>query len=356
MSKTERFIRQTKLSSFGVDNQSKLYVNQVLIVGLGGLGLPIAQYLNAMGVGTLGLIDQDVVELHNLQRQVLYSEADIGKSKLEVTKQKLEAQNSNTNIKSYDLFLTKENAITIIKDFDVIVDATDNFATRYLINDACVILNKPFVYGALHAFEGQVSVFNYNNGPTYRCLFPTMPNAHEIPNCNQNGVLGVLPGIIGTLQALEVVKIITGVGEVLSGKLLLFDGLTQSTQKVSFNKKGIHKNIRKLQDDYGFTGCEVVPTVSPLEFRDIQKIEEVVLIDVRNPDEFDTKHLKSAINIPLSELNTSMDKINFNKNIYLICQSGKRSEIALKQLTSEYPHSSIYHILGGMNEMASVCS
>ncbi|WP_350288448.1 HesA/MoeB/ThiF family protein [uncultured Croceitalea sp.] len=355
MSYSGRYIRQTKLLSFGIDNQSKLSANKILIVGLGGLGLPIAQYLNAMGIGTLGLMDQDVVELHNLQRQILYSEDDIGKSKLKVVKEKLQGQNSNTVFKCYDTFLTKANALAIIKEFDVVVDATDNFAARYLINDACVILEKPFVYGALHGFEGQVSVFNYKKGPTYRCLFPEMPSIDEIPNCDDNGVLGVLPGIIGTLQALEVVKVITGVGEVLSGKLLLYDGLTQATQKMNFPANAINQNIKMLQDDYGFTGCEIIPTIHPEDFLALTNRETIILIDVRNPEEFDANHLDGAVNIPLSELTNAIDKIDFDKDVYLLCQSGKRSRIALNQLLAERPKSSIYHISGGMNEMASLC-
>lgn len=355
MNNSGRYIRQIRLSSFGIDNQSKLSVNQILIVGLGGLGLPVAQYLNAMGVGTLGLMDHDAVELHNLQRQILYAEDDIGKSKLGIAKKKLQEQNSNTIFKCFDTFLTKENALAIIKEFDVVIDATDNFATRYLINDACVILEKPFVYGALHGFEGQVSVFNYKKGPTYRCLFPVMPSIDEFPNCDDNGVLGVLPGIIGALQALEAVKVVTGVGEVLSGKLLLYDGLTQSTQKMSFPLNEVNQNIKTLQEDYGFTGCEVIPTIHPEDFLAISNTDALVVIDVRNPDEFSANHLNNAINIPLTELVNAVDRIDFNKDIYLICQSGKRSKIALNQLLAERPKSSIYHILGGMNEMASLC-
>lgn len=355
MNNLGRFIRQTSLSNFGTDNQSKLAVSQVLIVGLGGLGLPIAQYLNAMGIGTLGLMDQDIVELHNLQRQILYFEDDIGKPKFEVVRKKLQNQNSKTIFKCFDSFLTKDNALDIIKGFDVVVDATDNFSTRYLINDACVILGKPFVYGGLHGFEGQVSVFNYNNGPTYRCLFPVMPAKDETPNCDDNGVLGVLPGIIGTFQALETVKVITGVGEILSGKLLLYNGLTQSTQKMNFVANEANQNIKKLQDDYGFTDCQVLPTINPAEYIALPNTDDILLIDVRNPEEFKANHLKGAINIPLSELSNAIDKIDFNKSVYLICKSGKRSKIALNQLIAERPNSSICHILGGMNEIASLC-
>ncbi|MBT8237542.1 MAG: HesA/MoeB/ThiF family protein, partial [Croceitalea sp.] len=187
MTSSNRYKRQTSLVSFGDEGQAKLADSQVLVVGLGGLGLPVVQYLNAMGVGTIGLVDHDTIELHNLQRQILYTEADLGRPKLEVAIERLQAQNSNTKIIGHDTFLNSQNALEIIKNYEVVVDATDNFATRYLINDACILLNKPFVYGALHDFEGQVSVFNYQNGPSYRCLFPKMPGPNEIPNCDVNG-------------------------------------------------------------------------------------------------------------------------------------------------------------------------
>lgn len=355
MSTVGRYTRQKILSNFGEGNQSKLAVNQVLIVGLGGLGLPVAQYLNAMGVGTLGLIDQDVVELHNLQRQILYSEKDIGKLKLEVTTKKLQEQNSNTKFKCFDTFLTKHNALDIIKEFDVIVDATDNFSTRYLINDACVMLNKPFVYGALHGFEGQVSVFNYNNGPTYRCLFPDMPKAHEIPNCDENGVLGVLPGIIGTLQALEAVKVIAGVGEVLSGKLLLFDGLTQNTQKITFNRIAQNREITDLQKSYGFLDCEIHSTISSQEFIKLHEEHTLQIIDVRSKSEFDDSHLEGAKNIPLLNLEHALSELDFDSPIYIICQSGIRSKAALSWLKASKPESRIYSVSGGMNQMSTSC-
>jgi len=355
MSTSGRYSRQESLSSFGKDNQVKLAVSQVLIVGLGGLGLPVAQYLNAMGVGTLGLIDQDVVELHNLQRQILYSEQDIGKPKLQVAKKKLQEQNSSTTFKCFDTFLTKHNVLDIIKDFDIVVDATDNFSTRYLINDACVILGKPFVYGALHGFEGQVSVFNYNNGPTYRCLFPNMPSIDEIPNCDENGVLGVLPGIIGTLQALEAVKVITGVGEVLSGKLLLFDGLTQNTQKIAFNPVEQNSEITDLQESYGFLDCEIHVTISSQEFIKLNEERTLQIIDVRNKSEFDDSHLEGAKNIPLLDLEHALGELDFDSPIYIICQSGIRSKAAFSLLKSSKPESRIYSVSGGMNQMSTSC-
>jgi adenylyltransferase/sulfurtransferase len=292
--------------------------------------------------------------LHNLQRQIVYTETDLGEPKLAVTKAKLEAQNSETDIKCFETFLTSDNALNIIKDFDLVVDATDNFATRYLINDACVILNKTFVYAALHGFEGQVSVFNYNDGPSYRCLFPTMPKANEIPNCDENGVLGVLPGIIGTLQALEAVKVLTGVGEVLSGKLLLFDGLTQTSQKISFTKVAANKKIRSLQKTYGFINC-ALNSITTEAFLELQNNQEVQLIDVRNTDEFESSNISGARNVPLHKLDTSLAQINFENPVYLICQSGKRSALAIEKLSELKPDAKLYHILGGMNKMASIC-
>lgn len=354
MNSLERYSRQINLSGFGKESQLKLSKSKVLIVGLGGLGLPVAQYLNAMGIGVLGLVDNDTIALHNLQRQVLYAEADIGKSKLKVTSAKLKAQNSKTNIECFETFLNTENALNIIKSFDLVLDATDNFATRYLINDACVLLDKPFIYGALHGFEGQVSVFNYKNGPTYRCLFPDIPTTNEIPNCDENGVLGVLPGIIGSLQALEAVKVLTGVGEVLTGKLLLFDGLTQTSQKINFNGIVANKHITALQESYGFNDC-MLNSITPEGFMELQSKQEIQLIDVRNTNEFESSNLPGAKNIPLKELETSLAQINFENAIYLICQSGQRSALALEKLLELKPEAKLYQVLGGMNKMTTVC-
>ncbi len=350
-----RYTRQTVLKEFGAEGQAKLARAKVLVVGLGGLGLPVLQYLNAMGVGTLGLMDQDVVELHNLQRQILYTEKDLGAQKLDATHQRLSEQNSETVLRTHDSFLVRDNALDIIKDYDLVVDATDNFATRYLINDACVILKKPFVYGALHGFEGHVSVFNHKNGPTYRCLYPEIPSANEIPNCNENGVLGVIPGIIGSLQALEVVKVITGIGEVLSGKLLIYNGLNQHVGKISFRLNPKNKNIKKLQQSYASENCVTIPEVPVEDFQNVRASNTpYVLIDVRTPEEFNEHHLEEAINIPLNTLEEF--KAPSNQNIiYLICQSGARSVKALEQLQQAHPDLTFYHILGGMNKMMTLC-
>lgn len=351
-----RYIRQTQLKGFGPEGQQKLASAKVLVVGLGGLGLPALQYLNAMGVGTLGLMDQDVVELHNLQRQTLYTEKDLGRLKLEVTHEKLSAQNSGTQFISHDTFLTKDNALEVIKSYDLVLDATDNFPTRYLINDACVILEKPFIYGALHSFEGHVSVFNYDNGPTYRCLYPNMPSSEEVPNCNENGVLGVIPGIIGTLQALEVVKVLTGIGEVLSGKLLLFDGLNQQFTKIGFKAKPENHNIKKLQDQYESLDCGLVPSISAEEFQILlESPQSILVLDVRTPEEFSRQHFNESINIPLDYLESASEHIDGAEEVYVICQSGKRSEQAIQELEPIYPTKRFYNVLGGMNKMKTLC-
>lgn len=348
-----RYDRQTRLKGFGPEGQAKLSKAKVLVVGLGGLGLPVLQYLNAMGVGTLGLIDQDMVELHNLQRQILYTEKDVGRLKLEVVHEQLKEQNSNTDFSLYDTFLTRENALEIIKDYDVVVDATDNFPTRYLVNDACLILDKPFVYGALHGFEGHLSVFNYQSGPTYRCLYPKIPSAEEVPNCDDNGVLGVIPGIIGTLQALEAIKVLTGIGEVLSGKLLVYDGLSQNAQKINFKPNPVNKKMTTLHESYEPMDCIVVPTVDVDTFQTIRNSKlPITLIDVRTNEEFNGNHLEEAIHIPLDQLDVS--ELQMEKEIYVICQSGKRSVLAVEKLQTQYPELTFYSILGGMNKMMAL--
>ncbi len=348
-----KYKRQTLLKSFGLDKQSKLLESKVLIVGLGGLGIPVGQYLNAMGVGSLGLMDNDTIALHNLHRQVLYSEKEVGRLKVEVAARKLKEQNSQTSITAIPKFLDKDNALEIISDYDLVVDASDNFSTRYLVNDACVILNKPFVYGALHDFEGQVSVFNYKNGPTYRCLFPNRPKAQEIPNCDEHGVLGVLPGIIGNLQALEAVKVLSKVGEVLSGKLLLFDGLTQKSRLVQFKENPDNKNISRLQERYGSDSCSTAQTIRTEDF--FEDKEPKQLIDVRSKAEFNSGHLEIAMNIPLQELEDGLGKIDLERPVYFVCQSGKRSQIAAQRLSELFPESTLFSIEGGMDQISTVC-
>ncbi len=350
-----RYIRQIQLKDFGPEAQEKLSASSVLVVGLGGLGLPILQYLNAMGVGTLGLMDQDRVELHNLQRQVLYMEQDVGRSKLDVTHEKLKAQNGKTLFRLHDSFLVKENALETISNYDVVVDATDNFPTRYLINDACVMLDKPFVYGALHSFEGHVSVFNHGDGPTYRCLYPEMPSTDEVPNCDENGVLGVLPGIIGTLQALETIKVISKLGDVLSGKLLVFDGLHHRFNTINFKTNQNNKTVENLREHYEHLTCDSVVSITAEEFQQMGEFQEIQLLDVRTPEEFAAGHFPNAINIPLNTLNALPKSFKQESLVYVVCQSGRRSEKAIKKLLKDSPDLKLCNVAGGMDKLNALC-
>ncbi|NNE77636.1 MAG: sulfurtransferase, partial [Pricia sp.] len=280
--------------------------------------------------------------------QVLYSEEDVGKPKTLVAIEKLKIQNSESNLKGYETFLTTQNALQIVSEYDIVVDASDNFPTRYLVNDVCVILKKPFVYGALYGFEGQVSVFNFTNGPTYRCLFPTMPKSDEVPNCNENGVLGIIPGIIGNLQALETVKVITGIGKNLSGELLLFNGLTNAIQKIRFTAKPVNLNITQLQSSYDFE-CELpIQQIESEAFLQLLEKENLELIDVRTEKEYNRDHLEIAKNIPLSEIGNGQNISNFGK-VYFICQSGVRSRKAIDKLQNARPNATLINVSGGMN-------
>lgn len=351
----ERYIRQTVLAGFGQKGQEKLANGKVLVIGAGGLGVPVLTYLNAMGVGTLGIVDNDKVALTNLHRQVLYGDKDIGTSKVDVAKKMLARQNPNTQIRVHKTFLNKDNALGIIVDYDVIVDASDNFPTRYLVNDACVLLKKPLVYGALHGFEGQLSVFNYQGGPTYRCLFPNMPNADEVPDCNKNGVLGIVPGIIGNLQALETIKVLADIGTVLSGKLLLFDGLEQTYQKIQFGLIPENLDIASLQDDYGELYCDTVPTVAANQL-DKLLANNAQIVDVRTQEEYDAYHLQNTIHIPLKHLEKELHKIDFLFPVYLLCQSGVRSQKAVQQLKNEQSKRTLFSVTGGLNEYMALCS
>lgn len=343
-----RYIRQTVLPEFGVAAQEALSRSAVLVVGAGGLGVPVLQYLTAMGVGNIGVVEYDKVEESNLHRQVLFDEKDVGKSKIEVLKRKLRAQNSQIHFSFYEEKLQPSNAIDIIRLYEVVVDCSDNFPTRYLINDACVLLQKPFVYGAIQGFEGQVSVFNHQNGPTYRCLYPQMPQAGQIPDCNTNGVLGVLPGIIGNLQALETVKLIAGKGELLSGKLLIFEGLSQDFRKINFTRKP-NADIKKLLPNYSLQG-----TVQQITLNDLLTMRQTgneILVDVRSPEEFEQFHLEGSVNFPLQTLAGKLQEINPEKKMYLLCQSGVRSLKACQILKSAYPQAQIFQISDGLQSI-----
>jgi len=353
MNVAERYSRQTNLAGFGAKGQEKLQQSKVLVIGAGGLGVPVLQYLAAMGVGTIGIADGDIIGLSNLNRQVLYAESEIGNPKVEIAAAKLSALNSTVTIKTIATHITIDNALALISQYDLIIDATDNIATRYLINDACVILDKPFIYGAIHQFEGHVSVFNLGNGPTYRCLYPKFPSAAEVPDCNTAGVLGVVPGIIGCEQAMEAVKVLTGIGECSSGYLRIFDFLNNDQYKVKLKTKPENKQIVKLQDYYGEAGCEKVLIIKPTELFDwLTNNKNLTILDVRQQNEYDEKHLEKSCLIPLNELSARMDEIASDGTVVTICQKGGRSLQAASLISKN--HTSVFSLEGGIENWQTV--
>jgi molybdopterin/thiamine biosynthesis adenylyltransferase/rhodanese-related sulfurtransferase len=345
-----RYARQTQLANFGEAAQQKLRDVKVLVVGAGGLGVPVLQYLTGMGVGTLGVIDMDTISLSNLHRQVLYAESEVGQSKVITAVNKLQALNQEVAFKVYNEAITSKNALHTIKDYDLVIDATDNFSTRYLLNDACVILNKPLIYGAVQQHEGHVSVFNYQGGPTYRCLYPTPPSAGEIPDCNTAGVLGVVPGIVGCQQALQAVKVITGVGQTLSGYLQIFDFLQDEQYKMKLKTNPQNKQINTLQATYDAPVCNTVLLLSVEELYDWYESEKAFkLIDVREPVEFEEVHLQGALSIPLLQLKPAELTVNIDLPVVMFCEKGARSNKAAQMLQKQYPQANMYSVLGGMN-------
>lgn len=346
----ERYSKQIKLKGFGLPAQKLLQDSKVLIVGAGGLGTPCAQYLNGVGVGTIGLIDDDIISLSNLPRQTLFNETDIGLSKVKVLCKRLAMQNPATHFICYKEFLTPGNAIAIISEYDVVVDASDNFGTRYLVNDSCVILNKPFIYGALHAFEGQVSVLNYKGGPTYRCLFPESDTPADIPNCDDNGILGVLPALIGTYQAIETIKIITGVGTLLSGHLLIIDTLSQSHFKIAASSNPENFSITKLKATYAVPECNSeVPSIDAGKLKEWQQTgKKIELIDVRTTVEFSNGKWPFSKNIPLKDLPFRLSEIDLRLPVITICQTGSRSKQAVLYLLKETTAQQVFNLQGGL--------
>ncbi|WP_298900475.1 HesA/MoeB/ThiF family protein [uncultured Psychroserpens sp.] len=327
-----RYSRHIILEEIGAHGQKKLNQAKVLVVGAGGLGCPVLQYLAAAGVGTIGIIDHDVVEESNLQRQILYGTSNLGQSKAIVAKQRLLDLNDTIIIEAFVEMLTHKNAISHFLNYDIIVDGTDNFATRYLINDAAVIANKPVVYGAIYKFEGQVSVFNYKNGPNYRCLFPNPPSKNDIPNCAEVGVLGVLPGIIGSMQANEVLKIILGFKNVLSGKLFCYNSKTTKSFTISIEKQSNTKlkDIEKIKTNFQNQSidqiCDTIVAKTTIE--DAIKKKNSLFIDVRESHELPKAEHLVHTNIPLSLLENELSSIDKTKTIILFCQSGIRSATA----------------------------
>jgi sulfur-carrier protein adenylyltransferase/sulfurtransferase len=319
------------------------------VIGCGGLGSPVLQYLAAAGVGSLGIADHDIVETSNLQRQILFSTEDTGKPKVTVAKDKLEKYNPFITITTFMDRLEVSNAIDIIRQFEIIVDCTDNFSTRYLVNDACVILNKPLVSGSIYKFEGQVTVFNYLNGPTYRCLYPNPPQQEMVSNCSETGVLGTLTGLTGTLMANEVIKIITGLGNVLSGKLLTFDLLLSRFQTFEYKSEPKNKEITKLSDNYNMSCTAEIKQITAKELKEkLLHNEPLQIIDVREPDEFLERNI-GGILIPLGQLEKNMDKIKRDIPAVMVCRSGVRSMHAAKILQMNN-YNNLYNLQGGLIE------
>ncbi|PIQ82893.1 MAG: molybdenum cofactor biosynthesis protein MoeB [Candidatus Omnitrophica bacterium CG11_big_fil_rev_8_21_14_0_20_64_10] len=350
----KRYSRHLIMPEVGMAGQEKLKAASVLLIGTGGLGSPLGLYLASAGIGRIGLVDFDVIDFTNLQRQVLYNHADIGRPKVQVAAERLRAINPYIKIEAHETRLNSENALELLKNYDIIVDGTDNFPTRYLTNDACVLLGKPNVYGSIFRFEGQASVFDAKNGPCYRCLYPEPPPPGLVPSCAEGGVLGILPGIVGTIQATETIKLIIGGGETLTGRLLLFNALKMKFRELKLRKAadcplcGKNPTITKLidyQEFCGLRGQETPAASQPqaadngaLEItpEDLKKLldqkKPVKIIDVREPHEYDICRIEGARLIPLSEFSGRLDEMDPADELVLLCHHGMRSLKALKIL------------------------
>lgn len=326
-----RYKKHIILSEIGQVGQEKLSAAKVLVIGAGGLGCPVLQYLTAAGVGSLGIVDFDVVEESNLQRQVLFGSSTLGINKAVAAKNRLSDLNNTIQIDAYPERLTASNALPLFSNYDIIVDCTDNFASRYLINDASILTKKPLVYGAIYKFEGQVSVFNYKEGPTYRCLFPEPPSGLQL-SCDDIGVLGVLPGIIGALQANEVLKIILNIGNALSGKLLCYNALTSETNLISLTKTNASESQTEQSFKADFEENNVLNCSMEISIEAALNMKEVHFIDVREYGEGPLLTLPNLSQIPLNELARKTSAIDKNTPTIFLCQSGKRSRLAVLQL------------------------
>ncbi|CDF79364.1 sulfur carrier protein adenylyltransferase ThiF [Formosa agariphila KMM 3901] len=341
-----QYKRHLTLEDIGEAGQNKLKAAKVLVVGAGGLGCPILQYLTAAGVGVIGIIDHDSVDQTNLQRQVLYGYNDIGKFKVSCAISKLEQLNKFVKFKSYIERLTKSNAIKIFKSYDIIVDGTDNFNTRYLINDAAVLAEKPVVFGSIFKFEGQVTTYNYKNGPTYRCLYPKA--SQDTLNCEEAGVLGVLPGIVGLLQANEVVKMICEIGEVLSGKLLVFNALSMSQNIITYDKT-VNSHVTYIADVD--EDININSSMKSLTFDEYLKHKDnLFVLDVRTEKEHNMFHLSHDYHIPLKELEERFFEIDTKKPILVYCQTGRRSLQAVNILKTLNVKNKLYNLKDGLQQ------
>lgn len=360
----ERYSRHLILPEFNIEGQRKLKTAKVLVVGSGGLGSPLLLYLAAAGVGTIGIIDFDVVDKSNLQRQVLFTQEDIGKPKVEAAKKRIQALNLHINTIAHNTKLTKENALEIIDNYDLVADGTDNFATRYLVNDACVLLGKVNVYASIYRFEGQVSVFNYlrkdgTRGPNYRDLFPEPPAPGLVPSCAEGGVIGVLPGILGSLQANEVIKILAKIGKPLDGRLFVFDALSfeSHTLKVRKNPQnpltGDNPTQKELIDYDEFCGLKN-NTETKVKEIDVFELKKMIdskgdfqLIDVREPYENDLTNIGGDL-ITKGSINKFVNSISTDKMVVIYCQSGKRSANVILELEQKYGFTNLYNLKGGI--------
>jgi len=344
MNTSNRYNRQMILPEIGDEGQYKLLKSKVLVIGAGGLGAAILPYLAAAGVGEIGIVDDDVIEISNLHRQVIYKSSVVGKSKAEEAKLMISELNPQIKVNSIPEKLSGKNAISLFEKYDIIVDATDNIFIKYLINDACLVTNKPMVYGSIFRFQGQVSVFNYQNGPTYRCLYPDQNN--NALNCQDAGVIGISVGIIGMLQANEVLKMILGIGEILSGKILVYNILNNEQQKYDFDKSDVLLMTKEtFEEKYNRIENEVEEIDFETVFDEINN-DEVLFLDVRNEDEVPEIRLKNKIQIPLLHLENEIEKLDKNQTIYVFCQSGIRSKIAA-ELLQKHEFKNIKSIAGG---------
>ena len=357
-----RYSRHLIMPEVGMEGQLKLKKAKVLCIGTGGLGAPLGLYLAAAGVGRIGLVDFDTVDFTNLQRQVLFGTSDVGRPKITAAADRLRNLNPEIQIDAHEAQLTSENALQLFQDYDIIVDGTDNFPTRYLVNDACVILGKPNVYGSIFRFEGQITVFGYPDGPCYRCLYPEPPPPGLVPSCAEGGVLGVLPGIVGTIQAAETLKLIIGKGQPLVGRLLLFDALAMKFRELKLRKNpecpvcGTHPTVTKLIDYVQFCGVRGeeapstvtnIPEITPRDLKSrLDKGDDLFILDVREPHEYDICNLNGHL-IPLGELPQRVHELDSSREIVAHCRSGKRSADAVDFL-QKAGFRKIWNLKGGI--------
>ncbi len=357
-----RYSRHLIMPEVALDGQKKLKAAKVLTVGTGGLGSPLALYLAAAGIGTIGIVDFDVVDESNLQRQIIHGTSDIGRPKVESARDKIKDINPNVEVVVHEEALTSENALEIFADYDVIVDGTDNFPTRYLVNDACVLLGKPNVYGSIFRFEGQASVFWAEEGPCYRCLYPEPPPPGLVPSCAEGGVLGILPGAIGVIQATEAVKLILGIGEPLIGRLMLYDALGMSFREMKLRKDpgcpicGENPTVTELIDYEEFCGIPQanaaeerngVPEITVQELKSkLDDGEDINVLDVREPHEYEVANIGVKL-VPLGELPRRLAEFDQNENFAIHCKTGGRSAKAVK-LLRDAGFGNVYNVKGGI--------